>query len=288
MIHIIEPCEPEIILGIDEFEDCVQQSQMLGKWEAWKGSYFKRFKGVFQPMLDVIYQDELNCLKPYVEAMDFDAALSNARSFVEAGGVDQACQALNRAIGFLPSSEPFPVYLIVGIGQANGMALPAPEPYMFVGLEMTECLDGIDGLIAHEYNHLYRVQEFYRNSGPLSLTVNNLTVGEFTIAEGLATVFPLVLLDQEISAKRIAACSPSLGDPVEAIACRSQMYADVLEQWDQPASREMIARFVENGVSYFIGGLMIASLLELGYGIRPLTRMRTERLRELVMSHCWT
>ena len=283
MIDIIEDVAPNIILGIEEFKTCIEQSRKLGKWEAWKRIYFERFKGAFQPMLDIVYQDELESLKPFVEALDFDAALSNARSFVEARGVAQVCQALDRATGFLPPLEPFPVYLIIGIGHANGMALPAPEPYMFIGLEMTKCQASIDGLVAHEDNHLYRVQAFYRNSDPASLTVGKLTVGEFTISEGLATVFPLVLLDQEISATRIAECLPNLGDPKAAIACKPEMHADLLEHWDQPATREMITRFIESGVAYFVGGLMIARLLEDGYNICELTRMPTEELSALVI-----
>ena len=285
---MIEDIEPTIILGIEEFEECIRQSESLGKWEAWKKFYFEPFKGAFQPMLDVVYQDKLDTLQPYVEAMDFNAALANARTFVESGGENQVRQALYRAMNALPTQEPFPVYLIVGLGHANGMALPAREPYIFMGLEQTPCPQGIEGLIAHEYNHLYRVQRFHRRFDVSSFNLTNLTVGEFTITEGLATVFPLVLLDVEPTPQRIAECVPSLGDLGEVIAREPDMRADVLAHWDEPANREMIVRFIESGVSYFIGSLMIARLLEAGHDICGLTRMSTEKLSQMVMLHCKT
>lgn len=283
MIRVIEDVEPTIILGIEEFEECIRQSDVLGEWEAWKQFNFEPFKDAFQPMLDVVYQDELESLQPYVEAMDFNAALANARTFVESDGESQVRQALNRAMDALPTEDPFTVYLIVGLGHANGMALPAREPYMFIGLEMAKCLTNIEGLIAHEYNHLYRVQRFYRDVDYSSYSVSNLTVGEFTISEGLATIFPLVLSDLEFTPKRIAECLPALGDPAEAVVREGTMRADVLEHWDKPANREMIVRFVESGVSYFIGSLMIARLLEAGHDICGLTRTPSEELSELVM-----
>lgn len=282
MIRVIEPAEPTIILGIEAFEECMRQSEVLGKWEAWKQFNFEPFKGAFQPMLDMVYQDELDSLQPYVEAMDFNASLANARMFIESDGENQVRQALRRAMNALPSEEPFPVYLIVGLGHANGMALPASEPYIFMGLEQKPCPQGIQGLVAHEYNHLYRVQRFYRNADPASFRVSNLTVGEFTITEGLATVFPLVLSQIEITPQRIAECLPALGDPAEVVTRESAMRADVLAHWNEPANREMIVRFIESGVSYYVGAQMIAQLLEAGYDICGLTRLSTEKLSEMV------
>ena len=284
MTHVVEHAEPTIILGIEEFEECIRQSESLGKWEAWKQFYFEPFKSAFQPMLDVVYQDELDSLQPYVEAMDFNAALVNARTFIELDGVDRVRQALRHAMNALPPEEPFPVYLIVGLGHANGMALPASEPYMFIGLEMPTCVASIDGLVAHEYNHLYRVQRFFRNLETTPFSISNLTVGEFTISEGLATIFPLVLSDLEFTPKRIAECLPALGDPDEAVMREATMRADVLEHWDEPATREMIVRFVESGVAYFVGGLMIARLLNTGHDICELTRMSTDKLSQMVIS----
>jgi predicted Zn-dependent protease DUF2268 len=284
MIRIIEPAEPTIVLGVEAFEECTRQSEMLGKWEAWKQFNFEPFKGAFQPMLDVVYQDDLESLKPYVEAMDFNASLANAQSFLVSDGEDRVRQAFHRAMDALPSEEPFPVYLLVGLGHANGMALPAHEPYVYLGLEQPTCLKGIEGLVAHEYNHLYRVQRFHRHFDPESFKVSSLTMGEFTIAEGLATVFPLVLSQIEPTPQRIAECLPALGDPAEAATREVSMREDLLAHWNEPASRDMIVRFVESGVSYFVGALMIARLLEAGYDICGLTRLSTEKLSEMVMA----
>ena len=282
MMRVIELAEPTIILGIEAFEECVRQSEVLGKWEAWKQFNFEPFKDAFQPMLDIVYQDELASLKPHVEAMDFGAALANAQSFIASDGVNRVRQALHRAMNALPSEEPFPVYLVVGLGHANGMALPANQPYIFMGLEQKACLQGVEGLVAHEYNHLYRVQRFHRRYDTESFNLTNLTVGEFTITEGLATVFPLGLSQMAITPQRIAECLPALGDPAQAITQESAMRADVLAHWNDPASRDMIVRFIESGVSYFVGGLMIDRLLKAGYDICGLTRLSTEKLSEMV------
>jgi hypothetical protein len=244
----------------------------------WKRGYFEPFKGVFQPMLDVVYQSELEDLKPYVDALDFDAALRVARQFVNEGGVDRVRAAFDRCIDVLRPAASFPVYLIVEIGQADGMALPATEPYVFIGLEQYQELEGLDGLIAHEYNHLFRVQAFYRHIAPSSLTV-----GDFAVSQGLATVFSLVLLGQTISLQRIVACISNLGDPKTAIDGEPEMRADLFAHWDRVADREMIARFVEGGTAYLVGGLMIARLLENGHDICELTRTPPSELSALLL-----
>jgi hypothetical protein len=271
---------PRIVLGIDEFAACVAQAWRVGKWEAWKRGYFEPFRGVFQPMLDVVYQSELEELKPYVEALDFDSALRTARRFVDEGGVERVRTAFDRCIEALLPAASFPVYLIIGIGHANGMALPAAEPYVFIGLERYgKVAAELDGLIAHEYNHLVRVQAFYEGADPLTLTV-----GDFAVSEGLATVFALELLGEELSPRRIAACVSNLDDPESAIAREPEMRADLLAHWDRTADREMIARFIERGTAYLVGGVMIARLLEEGHDICSLTRTPTAEIGRLVLA----
>jgi len=159
------------------------------------------------------------------------------------------------------------------------MALPAAEPYVFLGLELSgEAAAGLDGLIAHEYNHLVRVQSFYDDIDPLSLTV-----GDFTISEGLATVFALVLLGQEVTPERIAASVSNLGDPASATEREPEMRADLLAHWDRVPDREMIDRFIGSGTAYLVGGLMIARLLNEGHDIRDLTRTPTPDIARLVL-----
>jgi len=270
--------EPRFVLGVDEFAACVGEARRVGKWEAWKNGYFESFRGVFQPMLDIVYQFELDGLKPYVEALDFDASLRVARQFIADGGVDRVRAAFDRCIEALPPVASFPVYLIVGIGHANGMALPAAEPYVFLGLELSgEAAAGLDGLIAHEYNHLARVQAFYGNIDPLSLTV-----GDFAISEGLATVFALSLLGQELSPETIAASVSNLGDPASAVEREPEMRADLLAHWDHVANREMIDRFVGSGTVYLVGGLMIARLVDEGHDALELTRTPPDELSEVI------
>jgi hypothetical protein len=270
--------EPRIILGVDEFVLYAERAQRDGKWEAWKRDYFEPFRGAFQPMLDVVYQCELEKLKPYVQAFDLDSALRTARRFMDAGGVERVRGAFDRCIEALPPEASFPVYPILGIGHANGMALPAAEPYVFIGMERYQRLERLDGLIAHEYSHLVRVQCFYRGIDP-----SFFTVGDFTIAEGLATVFALLVLNQSVSAEGIAACIANLGDPKSAVDGESEMRADLLTHWDRPATREMLARFAENGTAYLVGGLMIARLLENGHGICELTRTPPSKLSALLL-----
>ncbi|GEM_PF-1890565 len=270
--------EPRFVLGVDEFAACVEEARRVGKWEAWKNGYFESFRGVFQPMLDIAYRCELEELKPYVEALDFDAALRVARQFIAEGGVDRVRAAFDRCIEVLPPAASFPVYLLVGIGHANGMALPAAEPHIFVGLECSEHVFlGLDGLIAHEYNHLVRVQTFYGDAGPLSLTV-----GDFAMSEGLATVFALDLLGQDYSPERIAASVPNLGDPASAVAREPEMRADLLAHWDRVADRKMIDRFIGSGTAYLVGGRMIARLLDEGRDVLELTRTPTDELKALI------
>jgi len=262
--------EPELILGLDEFRSCIHEAVSRGKWDAWKRTYFKPFQAAFQPMLDVLYQVELDGLRPYVEALDFDKALAAAEWFVESGGVERVRACLERCIVVLPPMHSFPVYLIVGLGHAHGMALPGEAPYIFIGLESVECLGALDELVAHEYNHLIRVQRFYAHRSDWS--IERIPIGEFTLSEGLATIFSLTHTHQAVSSEHIIEAVPSLGSVKEALGGERSMAADVAAHWEQPATREMVVRFIESGVAYYIGARAIASLMDDGHDICSLTR----------------
>lgn len=270
---------PRLVLGVDEFAACAKRADEIGKWNAWRDLYFEPFEKAFRPMLEVVYRCGRDDLKPYVEGLDFDAALSAARRFIAEDGVARVRKAFSRCIDVLPPVASFPVYLLVGIGHANGMALPADEPYVFLGLE---CCDGsaagLDGLIAHEYNHLVRVQTVYGGMNPTALTV-----GDFVISEGLATVFALRLLGEQLTPERIARSISNLDDPAAAAEREPTMRADVLAHWDRFADREMIVRFIESGTAYLVGGCMIAGLIEDGESIAELTRTPTVEIARRIV-----
>jgi len=263
--------EPKIILGLDQFRSCIREAASQGKWHAWKRTYFEQFKDAFQPMLDVLYQMELDGLRPFVESLDFVNALANAERFVNLGGVERVRAALMQCIEVLPSMRSFPVYLIIGVGHANGMALPSESPFMFIGLEMAIPLDGLDGLIAHEYNHLFRVQRFYAPRA--DWTIERMCVGEFTLSEGLATIFALTHTNQAVSAERISATILSLRSVKDLLGREREMANDVAAHWERPATREMVERFIESGVACYIGARAIATLIEEGHDITSLTMM---------------
>ena len=125
-------------------------------------------------MLDVVYQSEVEGLRAYVEALDFDVALTAARKFVDENGVRRVRQTFHRCAEFLRPVAAFPVYLTVEIG-----------------------------------------------------------------------------------------------------------HADLLAHWDRVADREMIARFIESGTPYLVGGLLIARLIKEGRDVRPLTRTPTADIARL-------
>jgi hypothetical protein len=263
--------EPEIILGLDEFRSCIREAASQGKWDAWKRIYFEPFKAAFQPMLDVLYQTELNHLRLYVDSLDFNEALANAERFVHVGGVERVRAVLKQCAVVLPPVRSFPVYLIIGLGHANGMALPGQEPYIFIGLERAKCLGELDGLVAHEYNHLIRVQRFYAYR--TDWTIERMSVGEFTLSEGLATIFALIHTDQALSPERISAVIPSLGTVEDILGSEREMAADIAAHWEQPAIRGMIERFIESGAAYYIGARAVTYLMDEGYDITSLTLM---------------
>ena len=266
-----------VILGIEAFRACVERAKKVGIWRAWRDGYLTEFRGAFQPMLDVVYQCGAEDLRPYVEALDLDAALASAERFVADGGEACVRRIMEKCHDLLPIPEEIPVYLIVGLGHANGMALPASAPYMFIGLERYLNLDSLAGLIAHEYNHLYRVYTMYRDLDPATLTV-----GDFTLSEGLATAFNLVFMGQAVTQEAIAACIPALGEPAEAVAREPQMRAELVEHWDTVADPAMLERFMMSGTAYLVGGVMIMRLLDAGHDICELSRMPTEDLARLL------
>jgi len=65
---------PRLVLGVDEFAACAKRADEIGKWNAWRDVYFEPFEKAFRPMLEVVYRCSRDDLKPYVEALDFEAA----------------------------------------------------------------------------------------------------------------------------------------------------------------------------------------------------------------------
>jgi len=77
--------------------------------------------------------------------------------------------------------------------------------------------------------------------------MSSLMVGGFSISEGLASVFALVLRGQDVSAEGTAASISNLGTPESALTREPELRADLLAQCDRIATREMIVRLIESG-----------------------------------------
>jgi hypothetical protein len=246
----------------------------VGKWNAWR-AYYGTYEDVFRTMLRYVYQCNLEDLRPHVEALDFATALESARKFVALGGVERVGAILHGCMHALPAAEAFNVYLLVGLGHAQGMALPADPPYIYLGLEACPGTEGLDGLLSHEYNHLVRGAAVHRGSEALILRLN-----DWVIAEGLATVFSLVHLGLEPTARRLVSTLPAL--PQDAISKVKEIEIELRSRWKCEMTQELIKRYVTTPWVYIIGGLWIARLLKQGYDIRDLTHMPTDAVSNLI------
>lgn len=266
--------QPSLIVGLDTFERCVKSAEHVGKWNAWR-AYYTTYEDVFRTMLRYVYQCNLEDLRPHVEALDFATAMESGRRFVASGGVERVGTILRGCMHALPAADAFNVYLLVGLGHAQGMALPADPPYIYLGLEACHGTEGLDGLLAHEYNHLVRGAAVHRGSEALVLRLN-----DWVIAEGLATVFSLVHLGIEPTASRLMSTLPAL--PQDALSKVEEIETELRSHWECEMTQELVKRYVATPWVYLIGGLWIARLLKQGYDIRNLTRMPTDTVSDLI------
>jgi len=119
-----------------------------------------------------------------------------------------------------------------------------PEsPAVYLGLEtIGDRLDRLSVLVPHEFNHLVRLAEHLRRTGDLRAFD---ILGERIIAEGLATLTPLVVSETEITPESLAR---ALMMPEESFAHCERNWPELWRRahsaWGERTTPELMTRFL--------------------------------------------
>ncbi|MGI6666935.1 MAG: hypothetical protein ACOX5Q_05690 [Bacillota bacterium] len=278
-----------ITVGVDDYRRCVDAVPEKGKWQAWLDEYYSKFRHVFDPMVKYLYMaDSVESLRPYVEAWDFEAGLRAAERFISARGVDRVKELASRSAEILDFHEDCDVFLMVGIGQVGGTALPAEKSFVYFGTELfADKLDRLAFMVPHEFMHTVRRGGF----NPATLTFGHLVV-----EEGIATVFSIVAQDLPLDNPNLKAALPFMSD--EAFAyCegnRKALTREIFSQAASPVTPELAAKYLYSGprcdergvpgsVGYYVGARAVIDLLKEGRAVKELSRLPAQEVIDAVL-----
>ncbi|MCM3667236.1 DUF2268 domain-containing protein [Mesobacillus subterraneus] len=177
--------------GLNSFLNVIKNLENnQSKEEAWL-NYYKEYREIFDTIFANLYMTDIEKKKQYiVPHIDFYSLAEQANKSSQVIDQAEVTEVLKKAADYFKFTKEFDVYMLVGFGHIDGTALPAASrPFLYLGLERLSNID-IERLIQHEFNHLVRFD---------SLLEDNLTVGQLIIAEGLATLTPLIMNKMDFS-----------------------------------------------------------------------------------------
>ena len=71
----------KLVVGIDDYRECVSQIPAKGKWRAWSEDYYSRHRDVFDIIFKYLYMADVESMRTLVEACDFHSSLETADRF---------------------------------------------------------------------------------------------------------------------------------------------------------------------------------------------------------------
>jgi hypothetical protein len=273
-----------ITVGVDDYRRCVDAIPNKGKWQAWLDEYYSRFRHVFDPMVKYLYMaDSVDALRPHVEAWDFEAGVRAAERFLSAGGVDRVKALLSRSAEILGFHEDCDVFIMVGMGQVGGTALPADKPFIYFGIELfADKLDRLGFTVPHEFMHRARGRGF---------DPTTLTFGHLVVEEGIATVFSIAAQGLPLDNANLKAALPFMTDQAFAYCeeNREALTREILSHAASPLTAELAAKYLYAGpycnergmpgsVGYYVGARIVIDLMNEGLAVEELSRLPAQEV----------
>lgn len=287
----------DLTVGIEPMRDCLNQMDEKGKWDAWYEHYYLKYQAVFDAMLKFLFRCEVEDLKGKIQQYPFQEALKHGEQFLEDGGVEKVKEMLQEAQDLCSTEPDFDVYLLIGLG-TDAMSLPTDEkPFIYLGLdvygeqlwgEVEYTVERLETLVPHEYCHLVRISSLQLEDPS---KFQRLTVKDWMMAEGLATLFPLIMKDQGITPDAVVKSGMMTEEMVSYCKEHEQaLFDDIRSDWNRPVNQTLLRKYFvgtksgwkENGTpertGYYLGSRIIQDLLEHGQTICDLTKTPTEQL----------
>lgn len=212
--------------------------------------------------------------------------------FQDDGAVGIIQDTLREAEDLCPPAEAAGAFVLLGLGRTDGcVVLTDDGPALFLGLDTYPGKQRIADLVAHEYNHVVRLGSTVKaesSENDDTGLLGGMTVGDLTVAEGLAVAFPLRLRGEEVT--RYAARDAgfmSTGAIESCLEKEDKIRENIFSCWHQPLSQRLMLRFFANlgdddegempaKTGYFLGARLVQRLLDRGKGICELTVAPTD------------
>ncbi|WP_059173119.1 DUF2268 domain-containing putative Zn-dependent protease [Bacillus sp. FJAT-27445] len=229
----------------------------------------------------------MKALRHVINSLDFDSLLSKAEKGFITYPISKIEKVLCRCVEYFKFEADFEIFLLVGFGHIDGTAPQTSKPSLFLGLERLASSD-IDLLIPHEFNHLVRFHNL--NSAGES---KRLTVKQLVIAEGLATITPLILNNAELTDANFAKALMVSEEKYRLLKNNfSGIENEILKDFDQPLTQPFMEKYFmanEDGhfpvkSGYYYGLKIIITLLQNGLSLTDLTTQKTDEIYELYIN----
>ncbi|WP_316571759.1 DUF2268 domain-containing putative Zn-dependent protease [Neobacillus sp. YIM B06451] len=275
-----------IHIGLDRFKEVISFQSDEKRYKAWF-NYYEEYQEVFDAIFRTIYMADLDALKPVINSLDFDSLLLKAEKGLALQPVSKIKEALLRCAEFFKFEEDFDVFLLVGFGHIDGTAPPTSKPSLYLGLERLPNSD-MNILIPHEFNHLVRFHKLN-----LAQSSERLTVKQLAIAEGLATITPLIVNQTELTDANFGKALMVSEENYRILKTNfNKIENEILKDFDQALTQPLVEKYfmanegghlpVKSG--YYYGLIIITALLQNGVSLTDLTTRKSDEIYELYMN----
>jgi uncharacterized protein YjaZ len=271
--------EMQIINGLEHFKQAVSKiNRQQDKVQFWM-EYYNEYNMIFNTIINRLYMTDLENVKSMVKDTDFNQLAQQAEESLLVNSIRDIKAIVDKCISFFNFQQDFDVYLLVGLGHIDGTALKAKKPFIYLGLERLVNTD-VEALIEHEFNHLVRFNtlreyEDYR-----------MSVGQLVVAEGLATLTPLVINNMEFSETNIR--KALFVSEMELLSFKNnidKIVGEINADFDKEITPSLMAKYFmknadyELGKSgYFYGVQIIKLLIDKGWNLRDLTTLNSQSI----------
>jgi len=274
----------EIEVGLDAFSEILNGSGT--PFERWL-TYYHQFQEPFDSLFKTLYMMTKEELEPVIESLSFLELYTEAVCSLEAHSLSEINQLVDRCVKTFGYYSFFRVFALVGFGHIDGVAPPSEVPFIYLGLERIKEAD-LTILIPHEFNHMYRFHYVQKLEN-----VKQLTVQQLVVAEGLATVTPLVVNDLAWTESAILKL---LMVSTNHYNTWKKHFATLVQQieleWTSPLTPELMKKyFMANDIGYppskfgyYYGFQIVALLLKQGFSLQELTTKGTSEIIFLYQS----
>ncbi|GAF11367.1 hypothetical protein JCM19046_2889 [Bacillus sp. JCM 19046] len=263
-----------IINGYNDFmQELERSASYLNAWE----SLYKQHEEVYQSLFHTLYHLPKGTVLASIRNDEMDEYISQLQQIDQDDTLQLIRKTLQTCDQFYCQEQLYDTYLLVGFGHIDGTAQWSDQmvrPFLFFGWERIN-KNSFAELVMHEYNHLIRFHA-------LNLTQTEMTVGDLVIAEGLATLAPLIMKNRPLTEEQIQqALAISENDYLKLKENEAEIEADIRANFCKKLSREgMKAYFMANEdgkykkSGYYIGVNLIVEKMKQGYSLKTLTRAK--------------